>query len=214
MKIKSIALILAIGMAAVRSAMAQSGLHYTVTPADDGNAVISWKITGEWATPQGAELSTNGLNAYTVSWNGVFYGPLPRLTGVTNVQTYPLSGAGTIVDLASTNVIPIVSLAIGPSAMNLTLPASGPGLTGNVDQFGERALAIVSGSYLSVNLPDGSYEVPIPFSQFGTENLSYNVATLQDGLNVTVYIGAVPEPATMALAGLGAAGLVATRRRR
>jgi len=214
MNIKHIASVLVIGVAAACSAPAQSGLHYTVTPAEDGNAVISWNATGEWATPQGAELSTNGMYAYTISWNGVFYGPLPHLTGVTNVQTYPLSGAGTIADLASTNVVPIVSLAIGPSGMNLALPESGPGLTGNLDQFGERALAIVSGSYLSVNLPAGSYEAPISFSQFGTENVSYNVPTLQDGLNVTVYIGAVPEPGIMTLAGLGAAGLVAARRRR
>ena len=182
------ALLAAVGLAAAASSQAQSYLNWTVTDAGNGNSLISWSASGEWTTPQGAELSTSNSFVNLVGL-GLFYGVLtnsPNFDFITN--SYPLTGIGTASNVNSNSIVAINGLSIGPSSgyvlMELTLPTNGPGIyiISGRDALGGGLLAVKYENYISVDFTSDSYTVPIPFSDFGPQSFSYYTPAFQDGL--------------------------------
>ena len=210
---------------------AQSYMNYYITDAGGGESTVSWTVSGELATPTGAELTNTasygswsfvvpGLQGYT-NYNYNVFSTLP------NYQIFPVSGAGNLVNVTSNTTVPITGIGIGEITqygqpiMTLGLLAATNGWYSNSLLYGSGFITGAGNKdYISMSVTSGSVTVPIPYTDFipGTYSESTDdgsLPELKDGGLVTLsFPEATPEPGTMALGAAGATALLAFRRRK
>jgi len=199
---KIVAVVVLLG--ATKSAWAVGGGSVMLTLADAGNGqtTLSWTV--------GGGFTSFGISALSPGFSGFH----PQFNGwVNNLGSYTdpiaVSGFGTFTNSSNANIATLANIqieALSGSIYTLDL---------NMDN----TLYSGSGSTVVYFKPGVDSEtINIPLSAFNPGTYNYSTGFGQGGFNSSInytlnILAPVPEPSTIALSGLGLAGLLAAYRR-
>ena len=185
------------------TAPAQSTFNYFISDAGGGNSLVTWNVTGSLATSPGA------------IWENVGgFGGLPVQASGLYIDSY--AGSGPPQDIPTLDGSFFHNTELNQNfAISLYFTANSPG--SGLDDFGliSYGATTATGQHLIYNAGTESALIPVPYSDFnpGTYQYVYSAGSFFDtAATVDLTVGPVPEPTTLALAGLGGLGLLLFRR--
>jgi hypothetical protein len=204
-------------LGAAATAAAQSTINIYLSDAGSGQTAFSWSVTGDLVSPGGQTLS-GGVGGFLAT-AGIFTGFINNIGA--NTSYIPVTGFGSFVDLTSS-----ASEQYKGIQFDVYAPDSLFVWLGNYVSPSQpyTMLSVSGGDHMQYdNLVDSAI-IDVPYSCFNPGTYQYispgaaeagaDGGPFTTDLTMNLTVGPVPEPSTLALAGLGGLGLLLFRRRK